>query len=127
MIEQAKTGLDGWEDRIALLTSENAWKRYEPAALETDIEDSVRRDLFRPNCEQQANFYNDFTHRHQRLIGGVGSGKSEVAMRKAVNLALVFPGVHGLITRTTGPALMSTTFPHFTSVCPPRSDPEGDT
>lgn len=52
------------------------------------------------------------------LKGGVRGGKTRIALRRGIKECLEQPGIKVLVTRTTGPALYSTTLADFDAECP---------
>lgn len=93
---------------------EGSWRDY----LVPGADDATQLDTFEPNCEHQADFYNDEEHLNQCMIGGVGAGKTKIAARKVLKLMLKYPGIEVLVTRTTGPALKNTVLTQFVNEMP---------
>lgn len=94
---------------------EGGWKDFLP---KDQVDDATQLDVFEPNCDHQADFYNDEEHHNQCMLGGAGAGKSKIAIRKVIKLMLKYPGIEVLGTRTTGPALKVTTVPQFLAELP---------
>jgi PBSX family phage terminase large subunit len=93
---------------------EGTWRDFLPK----DYDDATQLDTFEPNCDHQADFYNDEEHHNQCVIGGVGAGKTKIASRKVLKLMLKYPGIEVLATRTTGPTLRNITVPQFLAEMP---------
>lgn len=68
----------------------------------------------------QAKFFNDRESRSLLISGGYRSGKTDVLLRKAVLLSLIFPKNEGLLGRRTATELEVSTLPHLEEICDPK-------
>lgn len=75
-----------------------------------------------PNYKQAIAYNAVLKHlfRFVHLLGGIRSGKTEVAFQIARAIAIGQPGSRILITRDTGPVLYTTTLNHFLSIIEPE-------
>ena len=53
------------------------------------------------------------------FFGGVGNGKTTIAVLKAIEICKQFPNSRGVVSRKTWPSLESTTMEEFFTLCPP--------
>lgn len=105
------------EDQKALLAESVQYGQGEPSFIPYEAPQKYT-DPFQPSFSQ-AVFYNCETP-NQYFKGGVGAGKTTIMVRKAIKIALQYPGIKILMTRLTGPALESTTLQDFERICPPE-------